>query len=237
MTKKALNAFKGAILAFGFIVYAISVALFTRGREAGSREIYLFTIIGIVYLAFFIPALFNSLTFGNFARNAAGVVILWNADIVFCFVSVALALTVYFGRLAIEIAVVIELVMLFAALILVFISAVSSGHIEGVGKKEEKLLKDIKEIRSTLASLDALCDVEGVSGDIKKRIKVASEAARYMTPVDSAQASSLEKDILLAVGECEERLKTVKSGADEGALKESIGDLEMKMAQRKLLRG
>lgn len=236
MTAKGANIFKGVILAFGLAVYAAAIALATHGRGVPPQEAYLWAIVGVVYLAFFIPALFNSLTFKSFAHSAAGVVILWNADIVFCFVSIALALSVYFGKVPVTLAIIVELVLIFVALILVFISMMSSSHIKGVGIKEAILLSKIKEMRSSLDSLNVKAQSASISEEIKSKIASLAEDAKYMSPVDSAQSASLEGDIIGAIDEAANRLDEVLSGASESALQKCTADLAMKMAQRKLLK-
>lgn len=236
MTAKQSDIFKGVILAFGLVVYAVAAALATHGREVPPREVYLWVIVGVVYLAFFVPSLFNSLTFHNFAHSAVGVVILWNADILFCFVSIALALAVYFGKCSMALAIVVELVMLFVALILVFVSVMSGGHIRSVGRKEAILLSQIKEMRATLAALSLKAQSSTASDDIKAKIASLAEDAKYMSPVDSAQSASLEGDIIAEIDEAAAQLDAVVGGAQDGSLKKCIADLSMKMAQRKLLK-
>lgn len=236
MTQKTANIFKGVILAFGLMVYAVAVALITAGREIPSREMYLWVIIGVVYLAFFIPALFNGLTFAKFAQSSAGAVLLWNADIVFCFVSIALALAVFYGRCPMTLAIVVELAMLFVALILVFISMMASGHVQSVDAKQQKLMGKINEMRAALSALNLSCASSSANDETKSKIKALAEDVRYLSPVDSAQSASLEGDILSAIDAADDALKAFTAGADEGTLKKSVRELSMKIAQRKLLR-
>lgn len=236
MTHKAVNIFKGVILAFGLAVYAIAFALLTGGRETEPREVYLWVMFGVVYLAFFIPALFNNLTFKSFAHSAAGVVLLWNADIVFCFVTVALSLAVYYERCSIAIAVVIEMAMLFVALILVFVSSMASSHVQSVGAREEKAMSKIKELRSGLSGLDRAASSSDIGEDIKRTIKALAEDARYISPVESEESALLEEDIIKGVREVKDALQAAANGERSGRMQRLVDELKMKMAERKALR-
>lgn len=236
MTKNAVNIFKGVILAFGLLVYGVAFALVAGGRELNSREVYLWVMIGVVYLAFFVPALFNSLTFKSFAHSTAGVVLLWNADIVFCFVTVILSLAVYYERCSIAIAIVAELAMLFAVLILVFVSVMAGSHIQSVGAKEEASLSKIKEMRSALSLLDLQASSSDIGDDIKRTIKALAEDARYISPVESKEASLLEESIIGKIAQVKDALQDAANGAGGGGVQKAVDELKAKMAERKLMR-
>lgn len=241
MDKKTANIFKGAILFIGLGIYALAFCLVTGGKKLPANEIYLWVMIGIVYLAFFFPIFFNGITFKNFARHAGGVVLLWNADLFFCFVSILFAILVYQGKCSINTAVIIECVMFFVILIFLFVSLQTSSHIQNVQNTQTQSLSKIMSMRSSFDLLNMKMQAtSGVKDEAKKKIASLTEDAKYISPVEKGEAFALEGDIIAKINEASNLLDNLQSpqasATATSQLDAVVQDLSMKINTRKMMR-
>lgn len=236
MTKKQSILFRLVILCFGLVIFAITLTLATNGRELSGAEKFLWLTIGLDYLIFFIPVFFNGVTFKNFAGRTIPIVLLWNATIIFCLVSLALSVLVFYGKVPITVAVVIDLVMLFLALILIFISVSASDHVESVGQNEEKLLSSIKGLRSESQILATkVASNEKINTADKKLIEKISQDIRFLSPVNNAKAFDAENKILQNILRLSEICSNIESGTVTSDFTKLANETKEMIAQRKLL--
>lgn len=237
MTKRQGLIFKAVILFFGLLILSVAFSLMTAGRNVSGAEIFLWVTVGVDYLVFFVPLFFNDVTFNNFLRRTIPIVLLWNSAIIYCTITILIAIAVFYERVALGAGVTIDLAITFIALIVIFISAVASDHVGSVEKREANLFGNIITIRQEFALLNnKVATCKGVADSDKKRVATLTEDLRYMAPVNNKHGFEIENNILKNIARLNESLDNITNRAAGNDFSAILLETATFIEERKLLR-
>lgn len=155
MSKQRLYALKGVIFGLGVILYAVCFAIFTKGAPVnGSENLtthnaqFVWSTVAIVYIALFLPLLFNEVTFKNIAAQPVAFAFLWIIDIIFCVASLVMSIFVYYRKMETATALIVEGVIVFLALLTVLISLIKGEDNKTIGEVQESVKESIKDAKT-----------------------------------------------------------------------------------------
>lgn len=174
MSKQKLYALKGIAFGAGVLIYAVCFAIFTKGAPPNGSESltapneqFIWSTVAIVYIAFFLPLLFNDVTFKNLATQPASLVLLWALDILFCVASLVMSVFVYWRKMETATALIAEGIIVFFALLTILLSLINSEKFKTVGEVKES----VEEAKSA------------IKASVKNKVEeVKSKAAKTTTP-------------------------------------------------------
>ena len=140
-----------------------------------------------------------------------------------------------FYILSLNLAVVIQAVLIFLFLVNLFFAYFASTHVGKVASQEAGKQQYLNQIKSKAQVL--LLTVNKLSAEYEKPQKILKQAfddIRYTYPVDAD--NELELKILRSLGTVSELLEGIQSGAHPAALESEALNLQALVKERKLLR-
>lgn len=215
----------------------LAFSLFTRGRELSSKDMFMWISIGIMYLVFFTPFFFSVLPIGTFSRKIPSVVIIWSGIFVYIPASVVVIGLLRFFVISLNVALVVQSIVLFAFLMAVYFGYFASSHAGNVAAEEKNTSRYLTEMKNMAASLALKAgslsnDYEG----IQKLIKQSADDIRYFSPVDQNRSTEIDFRILDVVGNLLEFCDTPAEGGHVVYFEREVKQLQVLIKERKLLR-
>lgn len=234
MNKNQLKLFKSFLFILGLGVIAAAFMLVNYPiPESGLRDSqkFFWTEIVVCYLVFFVPLFYSSITSKNFDGKITSTVHIWVCVFIFEFVAITLSILVLKDMVTIRMASLIELIVLFLCAVFVYFGYFAGNHIEGVQARETASLNKINEMKNAFAMLNLKTDMwQDNLRDQKEKIKKICDDIKYMSPVDSEAAQSLEMKLIVAANVLAE------SNLSPNDMDSKILELTNIINQRKLLR-
>ncbi len=240
MNTKQLKVFKIILFILGLAVIGGAFALANmplpeEGLSANKK--FFWGSLAFCYLIFFVPVFLTSINLKNFDKKIHSHFSLWSNFLLFDVVALVFAILVLQNVVKIRLALIVEMILFFFCLIMIYAAYFSGNHIGNVKEKEEKLLGKITEVKSTFEMLGMKADswtakIDNFS-ESQTRIKKLCDDVKYISPVDSQAAFSLEEKI---IGAASAMVKTDVKNFDMDDFNEKLEDLEFLVKQRKALR-
>ena len=234
MNKSQLKVFRIILFFLGLAVIgaAFAVINFPMSEERLSvPQKFLWAEVIICYLIFFVPFFFSSLRTHNIDTKMVSTVHLWICIIIFEIAAITLTILALGNVLAVRFAILIELIVFFLLAIFVFIGYFAGNHIGTVQAQEQKSLNNISELKSAFEVLNLKTDMLNEDfHEQKEKLKKFCDDVKFLSPVDSEQASSLEMKLIVLANVIS------SSNMTNTELNSKISELELLLKQRKLLR-
>lgn len=144
MNKNQLGIFKIALFIFGIAIIGaafliVNLPFSKNGISADS--IFFWINILAMYLVFFCPFFFSSISTKNLDAKIASTIAVWISVFIFEIVAFILAVLVLALSFNLKAAAIIELVLFFVCAIFIFLGYFSGNHIANVQAAEQKTLE------------------------------------------------------------------------------------------------
>lgn len=238
MSCNAKKIYKISLFIFGIIIITLGIFMLKDKQEITAQFKFFCAMIYMAYCVFFAPLLFNTLHWNSFAEHTPIVVLSWLLMKAFVAISLILGVLVYSEKIKIPVACIIEGVVLFIALLFIFVGLCGTDHIQKVAVKEEQLLSKIKTIRAKMQQLSLQASTLGDSYNLqKKSLEKITEDLRYLSPVSTSEAIALENKILSAIDSITNAIQNLSNNSSSSnvTLQSCINNLDFSIKQRKLL--
>lgn len=186
--------------------------------------------LAAMYLVFFCPLFFSSISAKNLDAKITPAIGIWISVLIFDIAALILAVLVLATSFSIKAAAIIELVLFFICAVFIYFGYFSGNHIQNVQSREEKSLSKIAEVKNAFEMLNLKSDFWKDLDEQKSRIKKICDDVKYLSPVDTDEASKTEQKLVIAAN--------VIAGSHFTAaeLDEKITEMELLLKQRKLMR-
>lgn len=234
MNKKQLNIFKIILFIFGFAVIVVAFFIVNHPlQEDGLLANQKFFLINlcIIYFVFFCPFFFSSISTKNIDSKITPTVGIWISVLLFDIIAIIFSILVLNEILKINLAVIIELALVFICGIFIYFGYFSGNHIANVQAAEEQSLNKIGEVKNAFEMLNLKADTW--NDDLveqKTKVKKLCDDVKYLSPVDTDNAAKLEQKLIIVANVLAES-NFLPTEADQ-----KIAELELLIKQRKLLR-
>lgn len=201
MNKNRLSLFKtllflSGLIIIGIIYYFINYPLPEEGLTYPQK--FFWIEIVFCYLIFYIPFFFSSFSSKEMDSKIPPTITIWMCIIPFEIISLILAFLSLYEIVPIKITVSIELILLFIAGIIIFLGYFAGNHIEQVQASEKKSISKINELKSTFDLLNLKTNMLSEDYfDCINEIKKICDDVKYLSPVDTELASSLETKLII----------------------------------------
>lgn len=233
------RAAKPLIFVFGLLVVCLGIywLLPWVPGTMGNRLFVAFD-VALLYVVVFAPLLMQPrLRQATTGRLVSLGVLYWGIGLyaVLTLVVVALACTLLF--MATRLLVLVQLVGLFALVVVMYLSLVARDHADEQETEQGTLMRNIQHIRSVASSaaIDASTLGEGYAVPVRKIEKIREEV-RYLSPVSNGQAYALEDQICRLLEELSNLVKWARSGgATPEELSRKADEILLLVRQRKAL--
>lgn len=233
MNKNQLLSFKIILFVTGLLVIGAAFLIvnlpFPEEGISGNQKFFWINLVAM-YLVFFCPLFFSSVSTKNLDAKITPTVGIWISVFIFEVVALALAISVLAASFSIKAAAIIELVLFFVCAVFVYFGYFSGNHIQNVQSREEKSLGKIGEVKNAFEMLNLKSDLWKDLDEQKSRIKKICDDVKYLSPVDTDEASNLEQKLVIAAS------VIADSHFTAAELDEKITELELLIKQRKLMR-
>ncbi len=237
MTKSQSTFFKVILMVLGLGIIFAAFKLFNTAETLTDSQKFFWINLAVIYVVFFFPLFFNTITLNNFDKKIPSLVGLWFCLSLFEFVTLVLSIVVLMEKLQVRIAFIIEAALFFFCAIFIYFAYVGNTHIANVQQEEERALSLISKIRSSFDMLKLKSETLGDSSfEAKKKINSLADEVRYISPVDTAESAEIESKIIAKISEVESQIDEVTSGGNSANLAAALTTLELLIKQRKLLR-
>lgn len=234
LKSKQLNIFKIILFIFGFAV--ILAAFFIVNHplpEDGllPNQKFFWINLCIIYFVFFCPFFFSSISTKNIDSKITTIAGIWISVLLFDIVAIIFSILVLNEILKINLAVVIELVLVFVCGIFTYFGYFSGNHIANVQAEEEQSLNKITDVKNAFEMLNLKAETWNDDfAEQKSKVKKLCDDAKYLSPVDTDNAAKLEQKLIIAANVLAES-NFLPTEADQ-----KIAEIELLLKQRKLLR-
>ena len=240
MNSKQLKTFKIILFIAGLAVIAAAFAVVNLPLpEEGLSDNKKFFWISLAfsYLVFYIPLFLTPVNVKNVDSKIYPPFTLWLSLLSFAALAIILSILVLCGIMRIKTAVLADVIVLFICAVIAYFPFLAGSHIEKTAERENSLKASLSEMKSSFELLGMKADEWGKnaenSSETKARIKKLCDDARYISPVDSGKAFALENEISK---KADELSKTLSDSMEASALNQKVGEIEILVKQRKLLK-
>lgn len=235
MNRSQMNLFKMVLFVLGLAVIAAVFYVINPGGTAGVSDGQKFLWVNIIvcYFLIFVPFLFSSINIKNIDTKITSTTNIWLSVIIFVIAAGILSVLVMREdvQVSIRLAVLIELVLFFVLTVFTYFGYAAGAHIGEVQAAEQKSLGKIAELKNAFEMLSLKTDMLADDfHDQKAKIKKLCDDVRYMSPVDTDAASSLEGKLIVFANVLSEPALTPSD------MDAKIMELTNLINQRKLLR-
>ncbi len=236
MTKTQSTFFKVILMVLGLGIIFAAFKLFNTAEVLSGPQKFFWINLAFIYVLFFFPLFFNTITLKNFDKKIPSIIGLWFSLSFFEFVALILSVLVLMEILQVKIAFIIEASLFFLCAIFIYFTYVANTHIAAVQQEESRAMSQIVKIRSSFEMLKVKAGMLGeASFEVKNKINSLADEVRFISPVDSSESTEIEGKIISKIAEVDSHIDAVNSGSDDSALKSSVTSLELLIKQRKLL--
>jgi hypothetical protein len=220
----------------GIIVLAFFLS--SGDHELNRTDVFVWTSIGLMYLVFFLPFFFSAINIGNFSGKIPVLSMVWLGIVFYIAASVTVIILLLKANvISLNMAIIIQAVLLFLFLVDVYFAYFASSHVGAVAAEEAGKQQDISRIKSK--ALIFQLSVDRLPSDYEKARKILKRALddiKYIYPVDGGVRSDLESKIMHSLDTLAELVGGIQSGAHTAALESEAENLQMLVNERKLLR-
>jgi len=237
MTKTQSLAFRILLFFAGIGLIVLAFFLINGGRELDRTDGFLWVSIGVMYLVFFIPFFFSSITIGNFSGKIPALSLVWFGIILYIAVSIVLIVLLKNQTLPLRTVIIIQAGLFFIFLINIYFAYLAVSHVGDVAAKEAGMLQYTAQIKAKAQSL--LLSINRLSSEYEKPQKILKETLddiKYISPLGGGTGSDLEQKILNLLEKLTEILSSIQSGAHSVSLEGEALNLQTAVRERKLLR-
>ena len=238
MTKNQSLLFRFVLFLAGAGVIVLAFFLFKGDRELTRVDGFVWTSIALMYLVFFLPFFFSAISIGNFSGKIPRLSMVWLG--IFLYITASIGVIVLLAVVKIipvNIAVIIQAVLLFLFAIDIYLAYFASSHIGGVDAQEAAMQQHINQLKPKAQSL--LLSVNRLPAEYEKaqkNLKQSIEDIRYIYPVSGGAGDDLELRILQSLNILSELCGGVSAGTHPVSLEQEAEKLQMLVKERKLLR-
>jgi len=196
MTKNQSLIFKAILFLAGAGIVVLALFLTRSGEGVKDKDVFIWVSIGLMYLIFFVPFFFSSISIGGFSVKIPRWTMIWLGSILYIAASVVVIIVLSKQILPFNIAIIIQAVLLFLFAINVYFGYYASSHISAVNMEEhskKQLLDDIKAKAKTVSLL-----ISGLPEEYESTqclLAAVFEDIRYLSPVDKGAGRELEQKI------------------------------------------
>lgn len=234
MNTKQLNVFKTILFIFGLLVIGAAFLIVNLPiPEEGLLESqkFFWINIAIMYLVFFCPFFFSSISTKTIDTKITSTVGVWIGVIIFELVALVFSILVLNQVVNFKIALLVELVLIFICGILIFWGYFAGNHIANVQANEEKSLSKIADVKNAFEMLNLKAETWGDDfNEQKSKVKKLCDDVKYLSPVDTDDASKIEQKLVIAANVLSESHFTPNEA------EQKIAEIELLVKQRKLMR-
>ncbi|MDR0644163.1 MAG: hypothetical protein LBG05_04505 [Treponema sp.] len=242
MTKSQSLVFRVVLFLFGAGVMALAFFLNTWGKVLTDAAVFTWLSIGIMYLFFFTPFFFSTITIANFSGKIPSLPIVWTGVIGYIIASIIVIILLSSFAISLNTAITVQAVLVFLFAVCMFLAFFASSHARQVGEEENKKTQFITELkaRSQVLSL-AVNRLPAEYENDRETIKRTLEEIKYISPVNGFEGFDLEFKIMDSLNEVSDICDSIAAGGAQGVsdtsvLEKEAGMLQMLVKERKLLR-
>ena len=220
----------------GIIILAFFL---TKGtRELSRIDAFVWTSIGLMYLIFFLPFFFSAINIANFSGKIPSLSIVWFGVLFYMAASVVILLLLIAAKfIPINVAIIIQAILLFLFFVDVFFAYFASSHVRNVAVEETGKQKYISQIKPKAQVLSlAVTKLSTEYENVQKILKSAIEDIKYIYPVSGGAGSDLELRIIKSLNTLSELCGGIQSGAHPADLEPEAENLRILVKERKQLR-
>ena len=237
MTKYQALIFRFILFLAGAGIVILAFFLINTGRELNSSDTFIWTSIGVMYLIFFLPFFFSAINIGNFSAKIPSVSMVWTGILFYIAASVIIIVLLIKTVISLNIAIIIQAILLFIYLINVYFAYFAASHVSRVAEEEDDKNYYMTKIKSKAGVL--LLSVDKLTGEYanaQKILKQSIDDIKYISPVNNDIGSGLEANILRLLNSISEIIGSVQGGAQNLQLENAANNLQSLVNERKLLR-
>ncbi|MCL2443468.1 MAG: hypothetical protein FWD13_08410 [Treponema sp.] len=219
----------------GIIVLAFFL---TKGDVVTDKDAFVWFSISVMYLVLFLPFLVSVISTKNFSSKIPAISLIWFGIPLYIIASVAvIILLAVVHILPLNIAIIIQSILFFIFLIIIYFSYFAVSRVKSVAAEEAVKQQYITQIKSKANVL--LLSVNKLTGEYEntqKILKQSMDDIRYIYPVNAGAGDELELNILRSLGSLSQHLDSILSGAHNPMLDKEAVNLQSLVNERKLLR-
>lgn len=240
MTKNQSLGFRFLLFLVGIGILLLAFFLFTEGKELNRIDAFFWLSIGLMYLFFFGPFLFSSFNTENFSKKIPVLSIIWFSRFGIGFylissVAILILLTQYI--LSFSLAVVLQSVLIFLFLIVIYFAYFSRDYVVQVDRGESKVKKHLSQIKSKALHLRLSVDrLPSEYQNTQKELLQTLDDIKYISPVNNGVASEVELKIIQTMNSLSEMLDAVLSNAHTASFEKEAELFKTLVNERKLYR-
>jgi len=196
MTKNQSQIFKAILFLVGAGIVVLALFLTSSGQSVTDKDVFMWVSIGLMYLIFFVPFFFSSISIGGFSVKIPRFTMIGLGSTLYVIASVIVIILMYKLILPLNFAIIIQAVLIFLFAISVYFGYYASSHVRAVETEEHSkkyLLDDIKAKAKTVSV--SLSTLPEEYESTQKALAAAFEDIRYLSPVDNGAGQELEQKI------------------------------------------
>jgi hypothetical protein len=237
MTKNKLLFFRIILFLFGAGIIVLAFYLLNRENELSQTDKFTWISIALMYLAFFCPFFFSSITTGNFSVKTPGLALVWTA--VLLYISLSIGVIVLLGTLHISFstALIVQAVLVFLFALTIYFSYFASAHVHDVALEEAQIRQYVGEVKTKAAEL--LLDVQTLTTQYEQEQKTilrTLDDIKYLSPASGGTGTELELKIIASLNLLSEYCRMIAEGGHSSQFESEARNLRMLVNQRKLVR-
>jgi hypothetical protein len=237
MTKTQSSFFRFILFLFGAGIVLLAFFLFSRDRELSEKDVVTWISIGVMYLVLFIPFFFTSLSVGTFSGKIPSLGLIWTGIFLYISLSIAILALLRFSILSFNAALVVQAIVLFGFIIVVYLGYFASSHAGNVAAEEAGKLQGLSEMKNRAAFLALRAGALPANyGEVQKLVARCTEDIRYFSPVGRNRSAEVDAKILDAANNLIQLCDTVMDGGQPASLEGEAKKLQTLVRERGLLR-
>jgi hypothetical protein len=236
MTRNQALPLRALLFILGAGIVTAAFFIFTAGRELSRAAVFTWVSLGIMYILFFAPLFFSSLTISNFSGKIPSLAMIWIGIFVYIPASVVVIALLFHG-ISLRTAVVSQLVLLFLFAVNVYFAFLASSHVKRVAGEEMVQRMFLDEVKSAAQTLSlGVNRLPGEYEGAQRTIKAALEDIRYISPVNGGIGDDAELRMIHSLQMLSELCAGISTGSRPATLEAEANNLQMVVKERRLLR-
>jgi hypothetical protein len=237
MTRTQSLFFRFILSLVGAGIILLAFFLFNRNKELSDKDIFMWISIVVMYLVFFTPFFFSAINTGNFSGKIPSVVIIWSGIFAYIPVSIGIIVLLQFLIISLNVALILQSIVLFAFLVIIYFGYFASSHVNNVAAEEANKLQCLTEMKNNAALLALKSgSLSAEYEEAHKLIKRSTDDIRYFSPVNQNRSTETDLEILNVIGNLIELCDTISKGGHPALFEEKTKNFQMLVKERRLLR-
>jgi hypothetical protein len=236
MTRNQALPLRALLFILGAGIVTAAFFIFTMGQELNRAAVFTWVSVGIMYILFFAPLFFSSLSVSNFSGKIPSLAMIWTGVFVYIPASVVVIALLFHG-MSLRAAVVSQLVLLFLFVVNVYFAFLASSHVKRVAGEEMVQRMFLGEIQAAAQTLSLTVNrLPGGYEGAQRTIKAALEDIRYISPVNGGIGDDAELKIIHTLKMLSELCAGISTEGRPATLEAEANNLQMQVKERKMLR-